>query len=70
MNADDYTALAREPKLLLSIVEAAHLLGVCERTCRSLAAEGTLQTVKIGRRTLVRRADVLRIAAGGSNGSR
>jgi excisionase family DNA binding protein len=52
-------------KLLFSIEEAASALSVSPWTLRSHAKRGTLPTVKIGTRRLVRAADLDRIAADG-----
>ncbi len=43
---------------LLSIVEAATVLGVSRGTIYRLATAGTLKSVKLGGRRLVRRSDL------------
>jgi len=50
------------PKLLVSISEAAHLLGVSSRTVFLLLASGDLVRRKVRRRTLILRNDVIRFA--------
>lgn len=49
--------------LLLDVGETARLLNVSERYVRLLYARGDLPLVRLGRRTLVRRADVENIVA-------
>jgi excisionase family DNA binding protein len=51
-------------KLLFGVTEAAVALGLGKSTVWALIAAGRLQTVKIGRRTLVTRASIERIAGG------
>ena len=51
-------------KLLFGVTEAATALGLGRSTIWVLIAAGRLQTVKIGRRTLVTRASIERIAGG------
>jgi excisionase family DNA binding protein len=53
------------PKLLYSFEEAASALSVSPWTLRAHQKRGTLPTVKIGTRRLVRAADLDRIAANG-----
>ena len=43
---------------LLSVDDAAALLNISERTVRSFVSDGTISSVKIGRRRLIPRADV------------
>ena len=51
-------------KLLFGVTEGATALGLGRSTIWALIAAGRLQTVKIGRRTLVTRASIERIAGG------
>jgi excisionase family DNA binding protein len=52
-----------EPQpLLVSVPETARLLGIGERMVWDLLQKEHLRTIKIGRRTLVPRADVERLA--------
>lgn len=48
-----------EPKLLLTIEETAHLLGVNRSTVYDLIGCGDLPSVKIGRRRLVYRQSLI-----------
>lgn len=50
-------------KLLLSVSEAAEVLGVSKRTVFLLLASGELTRRKIRRRTVIHRDDVIRFAA-------
>ncbi len=50
--------------LLCDIPTAARLLSIGTTYCRRLCASGQLQTVRLGRRLLVPRAALLRLAAG------
>jgi excisionase family DNA binding protein len=50
-------------KLLISVPEAAKLLGVSERTLFLLLASGDLTRRKVRRRTMIHRDDVIRFAA-------
>ena len=50
-------------KLLLSVSEAAELLGVSERTLYLLLRSGELTRKKVRRRTVIHRDDVIRFAA-------
>ncbi len=50
-------------KLLYSITETVEVLGVGRTTIYGLIGEGKLQTVKIGRRTLVTAESISRLAA-------
>jgi excisionase family DNA binding protein len=50
-------------KLLLSVAQAAELLGVSKRTVYLLLASGELIRKKVRRRTMIHRDDVLRFAA-------
>lgn len=52
------------PKLLLSVPEAAELLGVSKRTVFHLLASGDLARRKVRRRTMIHRDDVFRFATG------
>ena len=56
------------PKLLLSVPEAAQLLGVSKRTVFLLLASGDLARRKVRRRTMIHRDDVFRFATRGSEG--
>jgi excisionase family DNA binding protein len=51
-------------KLLLSVHEAAELLGVSKRTVYLLLATGELARSKVRRRTMIHRDEVIRFAAG------
>jgi excisionase family DNA binding protein len=51
------------PKLLLSVPEAADVLGVSKRTVYLLLASGDLARKKVRRRTMIHREDVIRFAA-------
>jgi excisionase family DNA binding protein len=51
-------------KLLFGVPEAANALGLGKSTIWALVAAGKLETVKIGRRTLVTRASIERLAGG------
>jgi len=53
-----------EQHWLLDIKETARLLGVSQVTVRRLIATGKLEIVRIGKRTLVPRAEISRIAGG------
>ena len=50
-------------KLLLSVSEAAELLGVSKRTLYLLLRSGELTRRKVRRRTVIHRDDVIRFAA-------
>ena len=52
-----------ETKLLLSVSEAAELLGVSKRTVFLLLRSGELTRRKVRRRTVIHRDDVIRFAA-------
>lgn len=55
----------KEPPLMLPVTEAARLCGLCVRTLWRLVSTGKApQPVRIGRRTLWRRADLLDFVAG------
>ncbi len=54
-----------EPPTLLSVAEAARLLSISERSLWSALRRGDILKVKVGRRALVPRAEIERIAAGG-----
>jgi excisionase family DNA binding protein len=62
----DAIAARKKPleRLLHPVPEAAQLLGLGTSTCWALIKAGKLQTVKIGRRTLITRASIERIAGG------
>ena len=49
--------------LLLGIRDAARLLGISASTVRNLAAVGTIETTRLGRRRMVPRAVIERLAA-------
>jgi excisionase family DNA binding protein len=49
------------PKLALSLPDAAHSLGVSERTIRRLVEKGDLPSVRIGGRRLIRYTDLARL---------
>lgn len=51
-------------KILISVKEAKHTLGVGNGTVWKLIKERRLETVKIGRRTLVVIESIRRVAAG------
>jgi excisionase family DNA binding protein len=53
------------PKLLYSIEEAASALSVSPWSIRAWSKRGTLPTVKIGARRLIRAGDLERIVAEG-----
>jgi excisionase family DNA binding protein len=61
---------ALNTKLLLSVPEAAELLGVSRRTIFLLLAAGDLPKKKVRRRTVIHRDDVIRFAANLSTGQR
>lgn len=46
--------------LLLSMLEAARLCGVCQKHVWTLAKRGDLATVKLGRRRMIRREELER----------
>ena len=50
----------RDPALLLSVEDAARLLGVGRTTLFALIADGRIQTVRLGRRRLVVRSGLER----------
>ena len=52
---------------LLSISEAAEMLGVCPDTIRRLADKGKLKIVRVARRVLVPVEEIDRIAAQGDS---
>lgn len=52
--------------ILASITDAQRALGVGRTTAYRLIEEGKLETVKIGRRTLIRVSSILAIAGDGS----
>jgi excisionase family DNA binding protein len=56
-------AASQTPKLLLSVPEAAEMLGVSKRTVFLLLASGDLRRKKVRRRTMIHRDDVIRFAA-------
>ena len=49
-----------------SIKETAESLGVCERLVRELVREGTMRATRIGRRVIISRTKIERIANGGN----
>lgn len=53
-------------KLLHSKKNAAQLISVCTRTVDNLIAAKKLKTVRIGRRCLIRHADLLRFIQRGT----
>jgi excisionase family DNA binding protein len=55
---------ANPDKLLFGVSEAAASLGLGKSTVWALIAAGKLETTKIGRRTLIRRASIERLAGG------
>lgn len=55
----------REPPKLLTVPEAARLLSIGERTLWRKSRQGTILAVRVGRRVLIPRAEVDRIARGG-----
>jgi excisionase family DNA binding protein len=60
-HADETEATAKGLPMLLTISEAAALLRTTTKAVYSMADRGKLPgVVKVGRRTLVRRADLLR----------
>jgi excisionase family DNA binding protein len=62
-SADQISSL--KTKLLLSVPEAAELLGVSKRTLFLLLRSGELTRRKVRRRTVIHRDDVIRFAARG-----
>jgi len=52
-------------RLAYSVPEAARLLGLAPRTAWQLVARGAWPVVRVGRRTLVRRADLEAFLAAG-----
>ena len=56
--------------MLASIPDAAEMLSVGRSTLYRLIAENKLQTVKIGRRTLVRVASIRALAGDDASGAR
>jgi len=54
-----------DEKMLLSVPEAARRLSVSERLVWRAISEGALDSVKLGRATRVRAADVERVAREG-----
>jgi len=63
-------AFSISPKLLLSVHEAAELLGVSKRTVYLLLATGELARSKVRRRTMIHRDEVIRFAAGAGEGQK
>jgi len=59
---------ALSSRLLLSVPEAAELLGLSTRTVYLLLASGELARGKVRRRTVLHRDDVIRFAARTSEG--
>jgi excisionase family DNA binding protein len=57
------TGTMAAPSFLVDAREAAHLLSVCERTVRTMAADGRLVAVKIGGAVRYRRADLEALVA-------
>ncbi len=53
-------------KLLYSISETCRAIGVARSTIYTLIAAGRLETIKIGRRTLVKSASIERLACEGT----
>jgi excisionase family DNA binding protein len=58
------------PPLLASVAESARLLSVSEKYIRALMAEGKLATIRLGRRTMVRRDEVEALAVSGCDGTK
>jgi excisionase family DNA binding protein len=56
---------AGEKPILLSVRDAARLLGVGESTLWRSASRGEILKVRVGRRVLIPRSEIDRIAAGG-----
>ena len=57
----------RKPRLVYSIPQSAHELGVCERTVWKLIAQQKIRSIKIGlRRTGIPATELERIAAEGT----
>jgi excisionase family DNA binding protein len=56
---------AGEKPVLLSVRDAARLLGVGESTLWRSASRGEILKVRVGRRVLIPRTEIDRIAAGG-----
>ena len=54
------TALPIPPKLLFDRTEFSGLTGLSLRTVANLIADGTLRVKRVGRRTLIPRAELLR----------
>jgi len=61
----DYASAVVESPLLLSVADAARLLGIGERHCWDLIAAREIRSVKLGQRRLVPRAEIERIATSG-----
>ena len=55
----------REKPVLLSVADAARLLGVGESTLWRAASRQEILKVRVGRRVLIPRSEIDRIAAGG-----
>lgn len=54
-----------KPKFTYSIAETAEALGLSQPYVRRLAAEGRIAVVRFGKRVMVRRAEVERLASEG-----
>jgi excisionase family DNA binding protein len=54
------TTLPISPKLLFDRAEFSALTGLSLRTVATLIADGTLRVKRVGRRTLIPRAELLR----------
>lgn len=52
--------MAKKPPIV-SVADAAALLGISDRQVRNLIAGGTLAAIKIGRDYIIQRADVLAV---------
>lgn len=68
LRGQEHPGLAADPEpRLFDVATVAGLLGVSIRFVRSLVAGGQLRVVRLGRRTLVPREEIDRIAAGGAS---
>ena len=52
---------------LLSVDETAQALGVCSRHLRTLIVRGQVRSVRLGRRVLVPREEIDRLATAGAS---
>jgi excisionase family DNA binding protein len=66
--AGDKTPTGGDKRLVLSIAEAAELLGISRALGYELAARGELPTLRLGRRIVVPRAALLALVGAPSDG--